>query len=132
MILIEQWKICLDQNGYTGAMLMDLSKAFDMINHELLIAKLHPYGFSKDSIEIILSYSSNHYQRVKVFFLNRIDSKGCLKVPYLGQFYSTFIYMICFFCWTILIFATSLMILQYMPVMLTYNQFCKSWKKILN
>ena len=66
MTLIEQWKICLDQNGYTGAMLMNLSKAFYMINHELLIAKLNPYGFSKDSIEIILSYSSNHYQRVKV------------------------------------------------------------------
>ena len=45
---------------------MDLSKAFDTINHGLLIAKLYMYGFSKDSLEIILSYLSNHYQRVKV------------------------------------------------------------------
>ena len=45
---------------------MDLSKAFDKINHKSLIAKLHVHGFSKDSLEIILSYLSNRYERVKV------------------------------------------------------------------
>ena len=42
---------------------MDL---LDAINHELLIAKLHAYGFSKDSLEMILNYLSNRYQRVKI------------------------------------------------------------------
>ena len=37
--LIEKWKKELDNKGYAGAILMDLSKAFDTINHELLIAK---------------------------------------------------------------------------------------------
>ena len=64
--LIEKWKICHDQKRYIVVVLMDLSKAFDTINHGLLIAKLYMYGFSKDSLEIILSYLSNHYQRVKV------------------------------------------------------------------
>ena len=45
--LIEKWKIVLDSKGYGGAVLMDLSKAFDTINHDLLIAKLHAYGFSR-------------------------------------------------------------------------------------
>ena len=49
--LIEKWRKYLDNKGYTGAVLMDLSKAFDTINHELLIAKLHSYGFSKDSLK---------------------------------------------------------------------------------
>ena len=33
--LIEIWKFCLDKQGFAGAALMDLSKAFDTINHEL-------------------------------------------------------------------------------------------------
>ena len=33
--LIVRWKNTLDQNGYSGAILMDLSKAFDTINHDL-------------------------------------------------------------------------------------------------
>ena len=56
----------LDKNGFAGAILMDLSKAFDTINHELLIAKLHAYGFQKDALDILMSYLSNRYQRTKI------------------------------------------------------------------
>ena len=35
---------------------MNLSKAFDTINHDLLIAKLHVHGFSKESLKLIKSY----------------------------------------------------------------------------
>ena len=64
--LIEKCKIVLDAKGYGGAVLMALSKAFDTINHDLLIAKLYPYGFSKESLKIIKSYLSNPRQRTKV------------------------------------------------------------------
>ena len=42
--LIEKWKFMLDKKRYAGAILMHLSKAFDTINHKLLIAKLNAYG----------------------------------------------------------------------------------------
>ena len=46
--------------------LMDLSKAFDTISHDLLIAKLHASGFDKDAIKLIKSYLSNRWQRTKI------------------------------------------------------------------
>ena len=45
--LIEKCKRVLDKKGYAGAILMDLSKAFDYLDHELLLAKLDAYDFSK-------------------------------------------------------------------------------------
>ena len=45
--MIEKWKEMIDNHGYSGAVLMDLSKAFDMLNHDLLLAKLYEYGFDK-------------------------------------------------------------------------------------
>ena len=66
IFLIERWKKKLDQKGYGGAVLMDLSKAFDTLNHDLLLAKLHAYGFDRDSLKVFHSYLSNRYQRTKI------------------------------------------------------------------
>ena len=43
---------------------MDLSKAFDTLNHDLLPAKLHAYGFNRDSVKVIHSYLSNRLQKL--------------------------------------------------------------------
>ena len=59
---------------------MDLSKAFDTINHDLLIAKLHAYGFSKESLKII-SYLSNRWQRTEVNLSFSSWSELILGVP---------------------------------------------------
>ena len=56
LALIENWKKVLDNKGFAVAVLMDLSKAFDTINHDLLVAKLHAYGFSNDSLKLLYSY----------------------------------------------------------------------------
>ena len=45
--LIEKWKSSLDQKGYAGSILMDLSKAFNTMDYDLRLAKLHAYGFDK-------------------------------------------------------------------------------------
>ena len=64
--LLERWKNVSGKKGYGGAVLMDLSKAFDMLNHDLLRAKLHAYGFSEESLQLIKSYLTNRSQRTKV------------------------------------------------------------------
>ena len=45
---------------------MYLSKALDTINHELLIAKLASYGFSKSALEVVFNYLSGRLQRTKI------------------------------------------------------------------
>ena len=49
-----------------GAVLMDLSKAFDCVPHDLLIAKMHAYGFDMDTLILMFSYLKNRQQGVKV------------------------------------------------------------------
>ena len=46
--------------------MMELSKAFDCIPHEILIAKLHAYGFSRDSLKFSYNYLQGRNQRVKI------------------------------------------------------------------
>ena len=65
--LIEKWKKILDDKGFGGAVLMDQLKGFDTLNHKLLIAKLHAYGFNRDSLKLTNDYLSHRWQRTKSF-----------------------------------------------------------------
>ena len=60
----EDWKLALDDDNLVGIMFIDLSKAFDSIDHSLLIAKLSAYGFDKISLQWFSAYLSNRQQRV--------------------------------------------------------------------
>ena len=62
--LIEKWKKSADNGGAFGALFTHLSKAFDCLSHELLIAKLGVYGFDKNALKLVNSYLSNRKQRV--------------------------------------------------------------------
>ena len=64
--MLEIWKEATDNNKAFGALLTDLSKAFDCLSHDLLIAKLHAYGIDIDSLNILQDYLSNRKQRTKV------------------------------------------------------------------
>jgi hypothetical protein len=63
---LKQKYLARDKNGYSGGVLRDLSKAFDTINHDLLIAKMYAYGFSIDALKIIRSYLSDWWIRTKI------------------------------------------------------------------
>ena len=66
LVMTEKWRKCLGKGGISGAILTDLSKAFDCILHDLLVAKLAAYGFDYQSLRIIESFLSNRKQRTKV------------------------------------------------------------------
>ena len=63
--LIEACRSTLDKKDRVGMVLMDLSKAYDCLSHDLLIAKLAAYVFGLKSLNPFSSYLSNRKQRVK-------------------------------------------------------------------
>ena len=54
--LLEEWGEQIDHNKILGTVLLDLSKAFDCIPHDLLITKVNAYGFDKNTLTILFSY----------------------------------------------------------------------------
>ena len=60
---------------------MDLSKAYDCLPHDLLIAKLEAYGFNNDSLQLILSFLQSRYQRVKIGLYKSRRQKIKIGVP---------------------------------------------------
>ena len=64
--MLEKWKNTLDKDKYVRAVFMNLSKLFDTIKHDFLIAKLEPYEFSNNVLIFMLSYFKNRSQRVSI------------------------------------------------------------------
>ena len=63
--MTEKFKESTDRGNGFGALLTDLSKAFDCIDHTLLIAKLSAFGVSPLSLKLLCFYLSNQTQRKK-------------------------------------------------------------------
>ena len=52
LAMVERWKNAVDKGKVFGALLTDLSKAFDCLPHELIIAKLNAYGFKLAALKL--------------------------------------------------------------------------------
>ena len=66
LALLEKWKAAVDKGKIFGALLTDLLKAYDCLNHELLIARLNVYGFTLPALKLVHDYLSDRKQRTRV------------------------------------------------------------------
>ena len=64
--LLRSWQKSLDEGEIVGTILMDLSKAFNCLPHDLIIAKCAAYGVDFKSLGLLRNYLSNRYHRVKI------------------------------------------------------------------
>ena len=77
----EKWKKAFDKGEYVSALFMDLSKAFDTINHDLLLAKLKAYGFSLNAVKLMYSYLKSRKQQVQINNKFSSENKVIAGVP---------------------------------------------------
>ena len=64
--MTEKWLTTLDNKKVIAALSMDLPKALDSLPHDILIAKIHAYGFEMRALKLIYSYLIDRTQTVKV------------------------------------------------------------------
>ena len=83
--LIKNWEKSLEQNNLVRAVLMDLIKALDYISRDLLIAKMHAYGFSRESLNFFHSYPKRdqnsvedygHFKTERKFMIQKWTFRG--------------------------------------------------------
>ena len=65
LVLIEKWKTILNKKLKVDVLFMDLSKAFDTLDHSLLLAKLSAYSFGNNALSFVRSYLTDRIQRRK-------------------------------------------------------------------
>ena len=64
--MLEKYKRGIDNGNYVSVLFTDLSRAFDTINHDLILAKLKAYGFSNHALNVMHSYLKNRKQKVQI------------------------------------------------------------------
>ncbi len=69
--MTDEWLATLDDKKLVGAVLLDYTAAFDVIDHDILVAKLKCYVFSLTALDWIGSYLSNRKQRVFIMNLSQ-------------------------------------------------------------
>ena len=94
--IIERWRESLDQGGSYEAVLIDFSKAFDCLSHELIITKLYTYGVDMLWLKLTNSYLSKRRQRIKLMMFIAHGPKyllGYLRTPYFVHYCLIYLYV---------------------------------------
>ena len=81
LFMLEKWKKCIGEKGSASILLTDLSKSFDRLIHDLLIAKLNAYGFDYNSIKLLYNYLTGRFQRLRINSNYRPQRKILFGVP---------------------------------------------------
>ena len=83
--LSRAWQKELDKSGFVGTILMDLSKAYDSLPHDLLVAKFDAYDIDKNGLNLIHNYLKNRKQRTKIsssysdwYYIVRVVPQGSI------------------------------------------------------
>ena len=89
--MLEKWRLSKGKGDSFGALLTDLSKIFDFLSHELLIAKLAAYDFSRSALKLMYSYLFDRKQRTKtsIFYSSWQDILS--SIPQDKFFYLTYL-----------------------------------------
>ena len=64
--MYDTWITAVDAGETVGVCLLDMSAAFDLVDHDLLLRKLRLYGFNEEAIGWLSSYLSNRRQCVSI------------------------------------------------------------------
>ena len=89
LMMLKFWKDASDKNKAFGALLTNLSEAFNCLCHGLLITKLPAYALDMSYLNLLQDYLSNHKQRTKVHFCSMflcVDMFLTLKTVYLTNY----------------------------------------------
>ena len=62
---IDQWMSCIGKGDFVGTLFLDLRKAFDVVDHTILIEKLAAYKFSNSSLRWFKFYLNRRRQVVQ-------------------------------------------------------------------
>ena len=63
--LVDKWMECFDDGGIIGALYLDFRKAFDLVDHEILLSKLSLYNFKPQTLQWFKSYLDCRQQAIQ-------------------------------------------------------------------
>ena len=111
--LMNHWYSCLDQGSIVGALNVDLRKAFNLINHDILISKLKIYGCSSSATNWFHSCTvvNNMFYSIAKCHLLKYAIMGSPRVQFWAPCCSFYILMTCPFTWTTVYLGCMLMTL---------------------